>query len=87
MPTFWRFHINLLVSIRADACRLIVLLAIYIGTIIKPSITPLNRSSTFLVDKVPVKASVWTMPGAFVLKKIRTLLRSKLLQIPEMTGK
>jgi len=33
---------------------------------------------------MPVKAGVRAMPGAFVLKKIRALLRSKLLQIPEM---
>jgi len=62
-------------------------LTIYVWAVTKPSITPFDWTPPLLVDEMPVKAGVRTMPCALVLKELWTLLRSKLLQVSEMKTK
>lgn len=73
---------NLLIAIWTHSCCIIIFRAINIWTIIKSSITFSYRSSSPLVEKMPMKASKWSMVWTFVLKEVLALLSTKLFQVP-----
>jgi len=72
---------NILVSIGTESSSFIVLCAVHVCTVVECTILALNRLPTFLVRKVPVETGEWPMLRAFVLQKLRALLRSELIQI------
>lgn len=78
---FFRFH--LLISIGANARRLVIFGAIIIGAIIKCSISFANGPSTTLVHKMPIEANKWPVLIAFMLQKTSALFDTKFFQITE----
>lgn len=73
---------DLLVSRRANSSRFVILSAVNIRTIIECTISFLPWSSPSLIHKMPVKTSERSVSCTFVLEEKRTLLYSKLLQVP-----
>lgn len=72
---------NLLVSIGADACGLVVLGAVHVWTVIEGAVSPPDRSPAPLVEEMPVEARKGSVLRALVLKEQRALLCPELLQI------
>lgn len=74
--------VDLLVSVRADAGRLVILGAVGVRTVVEGAIAPANGPPAPLVGEVPVEAGEWAVLLALVLQEQWTLIHSKLLQIP-----
>lgn len=75
-------QIGTVVSIGADACGLVVLRAVHVGTVIECAVSPPNRSPPPLVEKMPVEARKGSVLRALVLKEQRALLCPELLPFP-----
>lgn len=72
---------NLLVSIGADACGLVVLGAVHVGAVVEGAVPPPYGSPPALVEKMPIKARKGSVLRALVLKEQRALLCPELLQV------
>lgn len=73
-----------LVSIRANACGLVVFRAVVVRAVVESPIPPADGPPASLVHKVPVEARKRAMLRAFVLEEQRALLDAELLQIRVM---
>ena len=72
---------HLLVSIGTYSSSFIKFVTVDVRVIIKCSVLAFNGPTPFLVLEMPVKTCEGTVLLTFVLKKLRTLLDSELLQI------
>lgn len=70
------------VTIGAYSSGFIIHSTIYIRAVVERPITPLNRSSSTLVHKMPVEASKWPVLITFVLKESLTLFHSEFFKVP-----
>lgn len=70
---------DLLVSIWADACGLVVFRAVHVGTVVKSSVSSPNGPSSALVQKMPIKARKGSVLSTLVLEEQRALLCPELL--------
>lgn len=76
-----------LVSIRTEACGLVVLGAVDVGAVVESSVSPSDGSPPTLVEEMPVEARKRSVLRALVLQEQRALLCPELLQVPETTPK
>lgn len=76
-----------LVSIRAEACGLVVLGAVDVGAVVEGSVSSPDGSPPTLVEKMPVEARKGSVLRALVLEEQRALLCPELLQVPKTTKK
>lgn len=76
-----------LVSIRTEACGLVVLGAVDVGAVVESSVSPPDGSPPTLVEEMPVEARKRSVLRALVLQEQRALLCPELLQVPETTQK
>ena len=86
MP-FKKNKIDLLVSFTAKARGFVVFGTIDISTVIESTITPSNWSTASLVLKMPMKTGERSMLLTLMLQKKRTLIHTKLFEIPEKQNK
>lgn len=75
--------LNLLVSIGANACGLVVFRAVHVRAVVKGTVPPPNGSPSSLVQKMPMKASKGSVLRTLVLEEQRALLCPELLQVSE----
>lgn len=75
---------NLLVSVRTDASRLVVLGAIIVGAVVEGAVPLSHRSAPPLVHEVPVEARERPVLRAFALDEEGTLIDAELLQVSGM---
>lgn len=75
---------NLLVSVRTDASRLVVLGAIIVGAVVEGAVPLSHRSAPPLVHEVPVEARERPVLRAFALDEEGTLVDAELLQVSGM---
>lgn len=75
---------NLLVSVGADASRLVVLGAIIVGAVVEGAVPLSHRSAPPLVHEVPVEARERSVLRAFALYEEGTLVDAELLQVSGM---
>lgn len=80
-------HGDLLVSIGADSCGLVVFSAVDVGAVVKCPVSTPDGSPSSLVEKMPMKARKGSVLCTLVLEEQRALLCPKLLQISETTTK
>lgn len=73
--------LHLLVSIGANARRLIIFGAIIVGTIVKCTISFANWPSATLIHKMPIETNKWSVLITFVLQKTGALFNTKFFQI------
>lgn len=78
---------DLLVSIRAEACGLVVLGAVDVGAVVEGSVSSPDRSPPTLVEEMPVEAGEGSVLRALVLQEQRALLCPELLQVSKTTKK
>lgn len=76
---------DLLVSIRAEACGLVVFGAVDVGAVVESSVSSSDGSPPTLVEKMPIEASKGSVLRALVLEEQRALLCSELLQVSKTT--
>lgn len=76
---------DLLVSIRTEACGLVVFGAVDVGAIVESSVSSSDGSPPTLVEKMPVEARKGSVLRALVLEEQRALLCPELLQVSKMT--
>lgn len=74
-----------LVSLRAEACSLVVLGAVDVRTVVEGAVPTTDGPAATLVHKVPVEAGIGPMLCAFVLYKKWALFCAELLQVPAKT--
>lgn len=74
---------DLLISIGADACGLVVFRAVHVGAVVKSSVSSSYGTSSPLVEKMPIKARKGSVLRTLVLKEQRALLCPELLQVSE----
>ena len=79
--------IDLLVSFTAKARGFVIFGTIDISTVIESTIAPSNWSTASLVLKMPMKTGERSMLLTLMLQKERTLIHTKLFEIPEKQGK
>lgn len=58
---------DLLVSIRAEACGLVVFGAVYVGAVVESSVSSSDGSPPTLVEKMPIEARKGSVLRALVL--------------------
>ena len=78
---------DLLISIRTNACCLVVFRAINVRAVVKGPVSSSYGSSSPLVEKMPVKARKGSVLRTLVLEEQRALLCPELLQVSETTRK
>lgn len=78
---------DLLISIWANACGLVVFRAVHVGAVVKSSVSSPYGSSPPLVEKMPIKARKGSVLRTLVLEEQRALLCPELLQVAETTRK
>lgn len=76
---------DLLISIRANACGLVVLGAVHVGAVVKSPVSPPYGSPPPLVEEMPIEARKGSVLRALVLEEQRALLCPELLQVSEKT--
>lgn len=81
------FYCNLLVSIWANACGLVVFRAVHVGAVVKGTVPPPYGSPSPLVQKMPVETSKGSVLRTLVLEEQRALLCPELLQVSENSEK
>lgn len=74
---------DLLISIWANACSLVVFRAVHVRAVVKSSVSSSYGSPSSLIEKMPVKASKGSVLRTLVLEEQRALLCPELLQISE----
>lgn len=70
---------DLLVSIWANACGLVVFRAVHVGAVVKSPVSSSYGSSSPLVEKMPIKARKGSVLRTLVLEEQRALLCPELL--------
>lgn len=75
-----------LVSIRAEACGLVVFGAVDVGAVVESPVSSPDGSPPTLVEKMPVEARKGSVLGTLVLQEQRALLCPKLLQVSTARG-
>lgn len=76
-----------LVSIRAEACGLVVLGAVDVGAVVEGSVSSSDGSPPTLVEEMPIEAREGSVLRALVLEEQRALLCPELLQVSKTTKK
>lgn len=74
-----------LVSIRAEACGLVVFCAVDVGAVVESSVSSSDGSPPTLVEKMPIEARKGSVLRALVLEEQRALLCPELLQVSKTT--